>query len=188
MNDEANNLIFDAQFNRVGTNLAIETSKQLVARTDDEEPHNMSSDNWEHALFESMKEEHKELTDLLAKVRDAVSAEDRTKKQVDDLMTRLCELVETHFSHEEQGGYLKEALERAPRLAIQAQSLLLQHESLLDDVAKLRLLVHSGVESPAWWIRIGSDFHKFASRLLNHEHAETKVVQGAYTDDIGVGD
>ena len=148
----------------------------------------MSSNNWDHELFELMQEEHKELTDLLAEIRTALSAENRTKNQVDDSMTRLCDLVEAHFSHEEQGGYMKEALERAPRYTTRAGALLDQHEALQDDIEKLRLLVHSGVESSAWWIRIQSDFHEFASRLLKHEHAETEVLQRAYTDDIGTSD
>ena len=148
----------------------------------------MSSVNWDHEFFEVMQSEHKELTDLLTEVRAALTADDRDKNQVADLITRLCELVVTHFNHEERGGYMKEALERAPRMASQADLLLDQHEPLLEEVEKLRLLVHSGVESASWWTRIEADFHKFASRLINHEHAENKLVQEAYTQDIGTGD
>lgn len=153
----------------------------------------MSSDNWDHGLFELMQAENQVLTEVLTEIRSVLCMEERTKNQVDDLMSRLCELVETHFCNEEQGGYLKRVLEQAPHLTTQARTLLGQHEALLDDVEKLRLLVHSGVESPSWWVRIQSDFEKFATRLLQHERAETKVLEGAYangigTDDIGTDD
>ena len=148
----------------------------------------MSSVNWEHEFFEVMQTEHKQLTDLLTEIGATVSAQERDKNHVTDLISRLSELVESHFSHEERGGYLKDALERAPRLTPQAELLLDQHAPLQEEVEKLRLLVHSGVESAAWWTRIESDFHKFASRLINHEHAENMLVQEAYTEDIGTGD
>ena len=148
----------------------------------------MSSENWEHEFFEIMKAEHQELATVLREIRSAVSSEDRNRNQVEDLITRLSELMEVHFRHEEEGGYLKEALERAPRFTSKAESLLDQHEALQEEIEKLRLLVHSGMESQAWWTRIESDFHTFSDRLLNHEHAENKVVLEAFTDDIGTGD
>ena len=148
----------------------------------------MSDNIYNPKLSEMMLSEHKELANVLAEIREAISAPERTKNQVDDLMTRLCELVETHFSNEEQGGYLKDALQQAPHYREQARTLLEQHEALLEDVKKLRVLAHSGVESSAWWIHIESNFHKFASALDKHEHAEIKVVQQAYTEDIGTKD
>ena len=125
---------------------------------------------------------------LEREARDALSSEDRTKHQLEGLFTRLAEILETHFRHEEQGGYLKEALRRAPHLITRTDALLEQHQSLSEQVETLRLLAHSGVESPAWWSRVESDFQKFASQLLNHEHAENNVIQEAFTEDIGTGD
>ncbi len=148
----------------------------------------MSSNDWDQELFDLMKSEHKELADVLVLIRDAVSARECTKIHLEDLVTRLCELVDTHFSHEEQGGYLKEALDRAPHYSAKAEKLLAEHRSLQEDVEKLRLLVHSGVESAAWWIHIEADFNKFASQLQIHEHAEVGVLQGAFTLDIGTKD
>ena len=148
----------------------------------------MSADTWNHEFFQVVKSEHEELTEILDEVRVAISAGDRTKNRVEDVISRLSDVVETHFRHEEHGGYLKEAVERAPRLTAQAEVLLDQHESLLEQVEKLRLLVHSGIESPTWWTRIEADYHEFAARLIDHEHAENRVLQEAFTSDIGSGD
>lgn len=148
----------------------------------------MPGNDWSIKLLEVVKSEHEELADLLAETRDALSADDRNRHQIEDLVARLSGEVESHFGHEERGGYFQEALARAPRYTAQAEALLNQHEALLEDVEKLRLLLRSGVESAAWWTRIESDFHKFATELLDHEHAENKLLQEAFTDDLGVGD
>ena len=142
----------------------------------------------DHDFFEVMKDEHQELSSVLASVRAEVSAIGRDKKDLEVLTARLRELVETHFAHEERGGFLKEAIDRAPHFVTQAAVLQEEHEELLEDIEKLRILVHSGVESPAWWSRVEADFRSFAARLLHHEHAENKIVQEAFTVDIGTGD
>lgn len=148
----------------------------------------MPADQWGHESFELMKAEHEELAKALTELRDAVGAPNRDRNHISGLLARLCDLVESHFSHEERGGYLKDALNRAPRFSAQAALLLEQHEALQEELEKLRLLVHAGVETPGWWTRVESDLHQFATRLVNHEHAENKVVQEAYTVDIGTND
>lgn len=148
----------------------------------------MAIKDWDQEPFELMRSEYRELADSLIQVRDAVSARKCTKIELEDFITRLCELVETHFFQKEQGGYLKEALDRAPHYATKAESLLAGHRNLQEDVEKLRLLVHSGVESSAWWIHIDTDFNNFASQLLIHEHEEVGVFQKAFTEDIGTKD
>ena len=79
-------------------------------------------------------------------------------------------------------------MNQTSRFVPQADALLEEHQVLSEQVETLRLLAHSGVESPAWWLRIESDFEKFSSRLLNHEQAENKVIQEASTQDIRTGD
>ena len=148
----------------------------------------MNDTQSDHEFVEAMKSEHRELGSALANVRAEVASESRKKKTLEDLVTQLRELIEAHFAHEEFGGYLKEALDKAPRFTVQAAALQDQHEDLLEDIEKLRILVHSGVESPVWWSRVEADFRAFAARLLNHEHAENRIVQEAFTVDIGTAD
>jgi hemerythrin len=148
----------------------------------------MVDNRLDERFYEVMKAEHRELGIILGDIRDEVSAQTRSKTKLENLIGRLRELVEAHFSHEERGGYLKEALERAPRFIVQAAVLQDQHETLLEEVEKLRLLVHSGIESPAWWNRVESDFRAFAGRFMNHEQDENKIVQEAFTVDIGAAD
>jgi len=144
----------------------------------------MSGNNWDEQFFSVLNFEHEQLKELLSEIRESLSASDRTRNQLKDLMSRLSDLVERHFTHEERSDLMRKVLATAPRFVSQAETLLDNHESLLEDAEKLRLLVHSGVESPAWWTRIEADFDRFATRLANHEHVEEKVVQAARTDSI----
>lgn len=133
-------------------------------------------------------EEHRELADALQKTDRLLARVDRTQRQVDRQMGRLADLIEGHFEHEENGGYMAEALARAPQLTRVAKKLASEHADLLDDTKKLQMLARSGVESPAWWRQIEQDFHWLKARFLAHEHAENKLLHEAYNRDIGATD
>ncbi|MDC0936229.1 hypothetical protein OAS39_08065 [Pirellulales bacterium] len=147
----------------------------------------MTPDN-DIAFAELMKSEHEELTQALHDTNAELHSADRQRIRINDKVLHLSELVESHFRHEEQGGYMKEALTRAPRLGPLAEILQEQHVELQEEIDKLRLLVHSGVESLSWWERIRADFDHFATRLRTHEHAETELFQEAFNREIGAGD
>lgn len=148
----------------------------------------MSEHTWSQAQYQIMQAEHDELQELLDRCLRLVGSTPSQRKHVDLLVSQLSELVENHFRHEEKGGYLKVAVERAPRLSPRAEALREQHDLLQEEIDKLRMLVHSGVESPSWWARIREDLRQFAQRLHSHEEAENDLVQEAFNDDIGVGD
>jgi len=148
----------------------------------------MTTSDWDHELFKVVQEKNKELTESLEAVRQMVAKRTSGKLDLEESIAKLKDLLELHFEIEERGGFLGEIVESEPRYESQVETLLAEHRALLENFEKLRLLVHSGVESPALWARIESDFHKFVSRLLNHEHAEKQLLQCAYSDDIGTGD
>ena len=143
----------------------------------------MSGNEWDHEFYEVMKTEHEDLVELLQNVRNAITSKNRTRVELEDSISSLCELVEVYFSHQEQEVYFKKMLSRSPRLRSQAEILRNQHQILHEEVEKLRILAHSGVESEAWWIRVESDFHKFADHLMTHEQAELKLVESAAEDN-----
>lgn len=141
-----------------------------------------------HEAVEQMRVEHEQLRHLLKEISAALKGNSRQQRQIDRLMVQLSELVESHFRHEEEGGYLKTALARAPHLAIKAEKLREQHAMLLEEIDKLGMLVHSGVESPAWWSRVEGDLHQIEVNMRHHEEAEIDLLQKAFSEDIGGGD
>ena len=148
----------------------------------------MADETLSHDFFKMLQSEHRELAAALSQIQKALSQPDRERAQVTGLITDMAELVESHLHHEEEGGYFREALEQAPRLTLKAQALLEQHPALLEDVSKLGILAGAGVESEAWWARIEADFTAFAKKFVEHEASETRLVQEAFTDDIGTAD
>ena len=148
----------------------------------------MASKASNHEFFELMKAEHQHLMKALGETSAAIRGPDRCRSRIQDLMNEMTDVVAAHFRHEEEAGYLSEALQRAPHLRPRADRLLEQHIDLQESAEMLRLLIHSGVESPAWWNRVVDDFATFRDRLLEHEDAENRLVQDAFNQDIGVGD
>ena len=140
------------------------------------------------SLPTSHAEDHREVTAALGDVERALKRPDRGQRKVGQQLERLSELVESHFAREESGGYMAEALARAPRLTSTAEKLLAEHTNLLDDAQKLHILARSGIESKGWWRQIETDFTSLKARLVVHEHAENRLLQEAYSRDIGVKD
>ena len=142
----------------------------------------------EHAYYEQLREEHRELHEALQTIDRELRSVQRTQQAVDSLIWRFAELIESHFSHEEDGGYMQDAIQRAPRLANRASRLLRQHTELLEEATKLQMLARSGLESAAWWQQIELDFGRLRDRLLDHEHKENALVQEAFNRDIAASD
>ena len=121
-------------------------------------------------------------------VRLALARPEKTKATVEEAIARLCELIEKQFAREEEGGYMRAIVEQAPRFRSQIDKLLAGHQELVDRGEKLRLLIHSGMDMPSWWSCVQADFEQFADHLSQHHHAEIKVMQEAFSQDLGSGD
>lgn len=137
---------------------------------------------------EAFEQDHTDLKALLNAVRAALAPSTRDHNAVQDLIEKLATEVVEHFQLEERGGYFAEAVRRAPQMAETAIELQSQHDPLLESLEGLRALVRSGVESDAWWARVGKELDRFANELLQHEAGERAMLQRAYGQDIGSGD
>jgi hypothetical protein len=89
--------------------------------------------------------------------------------------------LDEHFRLEEEGGYLREVLEIAPRYATVAESLRRQHDSLHDQIRSIHPRSDTADE-------LVEDIDRFLRALEIHEHAENAVVQSAFEDDLAAGD
>ncbi|MBX3433036.1 MAG: hemerythrin domain-containing protein [Pirellulales bacterium] len=148
----------------------------------------MAQDVTNHKLADAVQVDHHELNGLLADIRKQFADQRRSKRALEKLVTQLAELCEGHFQREEEGGYMREAVQQAPQLASRAKTLGDEHEPLQEAIEKLRILVHSGVESAAWWVRVQSDFSSFAKTISRHESEENALLQEAFTQDVGTKD
>ena len=148
----------------------------------------MNQSKLDHDFFEMMKREHSELIDLMSRVRHALESDIRDPGGINQLIGDLYENIVSHFHHEEEGGYLCEALERAPRLSPHAEKLFEQHETLGELLGELLGLAQQREGTDSWWKNLSESFNNFSRELLQHEAAEDDLVQEAFIQDVGTGD
>jgi hypothetical protein len=150
----------------------------------------MASRRLDHNFFERMKCEHRELFGLMDEIRYRLAATQHDIRWLSSSITRLCDLVESHFLCEEQGGYLHEAVQVAPHLRDKAEQLHGQHQVLLDEVRSMRDFAAMGVQGTidAWCHAFRGRFDAFADMLHVHEAHEDDLVQQAFTQELGPGD
>jgi hypothetical protein len=99
-------------------------------------------------------------------------------------MLTLRNNVNKHFRQEEEGGYLEEAICRAPSIAPKADLLQKQHAELLVLIDRVIAAPHV-VDAPAdVWYKLEREFVAFGKRLLAHERAENALLAKAFNVDL----
>ena len=146
------------------------------------------------AFFQEIKEDNRELRRLLGAVGEMFSLPESDRvpaKELVDLLEELRDQFTMHFTLEEAYGYFDDAVDIAPRLSEQADSLRSEHEALFRNICDLveeaeRLLYH---EPPFHSIKtIALRFVSFRHQFHDHEDREEELILQSLDDDIGVGD
>jgi hypothetical protein len=120
-------------------------------------------------------------------VSDPTSGAGRTA--VVHLFVELEQRLPEHFAFEERGGYLSDALAIAPRLSKWAAQLAEDHPIFLEQLRELVRDAHEAAadDSRQPWEQIAVRVQKLASALGEHELEENRLVQQAFSEDIGGG-
>lgn len=136
--------------------------------------------------------EHQDLFNRLTAARKAFAAE--APPAADKLaslgacLTSLRDHLHEHFSQEERGGFLEEAVARMPRLGSAVAGLVAEHPALLAELDKIIAALPSSASSAATWQQAGQAFTGFAAHMMAHERSENAVVQEGYNEDLGLVD
>jgi len=136
--------------------------------------------------------EHRELFCQMSAIRSAFGGTAApTRHHVERLIgavSGLREHLRSHFTQEEEGGFLEESIARMPRLAAAATAIMKQHPALLAEldglVLRLREMLAPGDLSAAAWQQAGRDYECFAAHMQAHERSENAVVQEGYNEDL----
>ena len=104
--------------------------------------------------------------------RDIHHAPDRTlPPQMTDRLTRLREMMATHFLEEEE-GCLDEIVAQHPFLASETKQMEQEHRQLLEELdALIEMVLHRQADE-TWKRR----FDQFQDTLMQHERAERELV------------
>lgn len=139
---------------------------------------------YQHALAE-----HRDLHQAFEHVQTYLtSAQQPTETRLAEAVRLLSELrdrLAQHFSQEENGGYLEEAVIRLPRIEPQATALQRQHGDFLDAANRLIREARQGGVVAESWRRLREGYGQLLKRLEAHEAAENKLLQTAFNEDMG---
>lgn len=101
-------------------------------------------------------------------------------QELRDLTSTLTE----HFAYEERGGYLPIIGNKHPRFAHQIEALAAQHDQIRAGLADAAHEVSAGGTVEA----LRASLARIARAVVDHERAESELIQSAMYDDIGPGD
>ncbi len=149
-------------------------------------------DHMLEGYVKAMKCEHRHIEQLLRRLEltlDHASTEGRTSTSLDALVGELEALdrcLTRHFKKEEDGGFLEDAANTAPRFASEAQGLLEEHGQMLAHVRKLALVAreHAEAGQPDWQ-SFAAELRNVIRQLLSHEIRENALLQRAFNVSNG---
>ena len=97
--------------------------------------------------------------------------------EMHDRLRSIREHLAAHFQHEENSGFFQQTIELKPECANQAESLLGEHQTFLNDLEGLcnRL----GPADPEFesWGEANKAFEEFLQRLQTHEKQEHALIE-----------
>jgi hemerythrin len=148
----------------------------------------MTSESSKLDTFQKIQEQHRQLASLLEQIESALTERSCPIDEVVDLIGQLGHQLTKHFQSEEAGGYFAEALYEAPRLFDRANALMLQHPKMTKSARTLAEAADPDVDPDLWWEQTAQRFEEFRAELKMHEREEDRLIQEAFTRDIGSHD
>lgn len=144
------------------------------------------------AFLQEIKEDNRQLKGLWDRLLPMLGHPETAQNHWAELIAGLAELrdqLAIHFSLEEAYGYFDDAVDAAPRLSVQAETLKAEHPKLF---SQIRDVADRILETPAEPIehvdRLLRRFESFRRDFERHEEAELKLILQSFDDDLGVGD
>ena len=97
----------------------------------------------------------------------------------------ICQELDEHFASEEMGGYMRSALDAAPRFERKARELCSQHRDFSRRLSKIRSQLPSTLSLPLPWSQLQLDLQDLVRELMDHEDSENWILSAAFLDDMG---
>jgi hypothetical protein len=145
----------------------------------------MFNDLNNNAHLNHLRAEHRRLHKGVLDLKRTFNAwvDSGAQQPVADILAELSslhdELME-HFTEEEQGGCLEEAVSRCPRLADTALRIEAEHEDILDRLRHLVVRLEAQPLTLPEVKAIEGYFLELCQEIQRHEAAETQVMTAAF--------
>jgi len=139
--------------------------------------------------------EHREINQTADELEALVSQQDAANRfsewrsSLQTTLERFADLLDLHFEHEEEGGFLKDVLRKVPNSEISVQTLKQEHgdvkSSLATVLGDLGATRHGDQGDVT---RIRKAVQAILSTLHHHELSEQQLIQRTYYREYGGGD
>lgn len=124
--------------------------------------------------------------DALAAREDAVEVFAEWRTSLQSKLEQFADLLEPHFEHEEEGGFLRDVLREVPNSELSVQTLRQEHREIRSAMAAvLADLGGTRQGDEADVRRIRSAVEGITSALHHHEVNEQHLIQRTYYRDFG---
>jgi RNA polymerase-binding transcription factor DksA len=118
----------------------------------------------------------------------AQEAEPQNFAPVHALLSDLGRQMPIRFRMEEEGGYLAEALDVAPRFARRATLLCSEHGDFVRRIEAVVKEAEVARSTRTEWEAVLIAFRRLSLDVLTHEEAEADILESAFLDDFGASD
>ena len=134
---------------------------------------------------EHLRAEHRRLHGPFASVRSALSKYGEVENagafaSAAELLTGLREELKHHFSEEEQGGCLDEAVSLCPRLSGEEKRIEAEHPQILAQIDRLLEQLRAPRATPENWSALQTDLDDLFRAIQRHETAENRLLLEAF--------
>ncbi len=144
------------------------------------------------AFLKEIKEDNHQLKSLWDQISPLAVHVETAINHWPELITLLAEVrdqLALHFALEEAYGYFDDAVDIAPQLSRQAETLRGDHRQLFQQVCELAdQIAEVSIESEERSAAFIKKLTRFKHAFENHEEAELKLILESLDDDLGVGD
>ena len=141
----------------------------------------------EKSLADNMALEYILLGDLRDLLEEAKTDEETTR-WITAVLDALLEAMPFEMELKSQGGYLQPVLEQFPNWAGQIGDLAREKQELFYKLRELRLQLHSPSIFSMLAVEIRQDLQEWMTLWTTHLRHERRIVQSAFTLDVGCGD
>jgi hypothetical protein len=129
--------------------------------------------------------EHRRLHRMLRVARNAImpptsSTENAPAADIVKLLSEVRVELQHHFTEEEDGGCLEEAVSRCPSLSDEAHHIEAEHPRLLEEIDRLIALARDADQSVQGRIAIAHEFDELCAQLDAHEGAENALLRKGF--------
>ena len=141
-----------------------------------------------------IRDEHRELHKFVENLTSMLQSKEGCRDLAESgerFCQRLSELrdyLSKHFTEEESGGFLEEAVSYAPHLAPQVGEVEHQHPELLRELDEILRRLSSGKLTEAAWQQCCADFVHFKELIFAHEALENSILERGFNVPLDLND